>query len=139
MDIEIKSYEFPLAHENWRVYLTSPEVEVLVACVEAAPVGHIVLAMEGTILRLAVKPDFRRTNIGTRLLSRATDAAREFGLDMLQIVVPEVHCCPGHPDDVSAFLMANEYTATAIIEDYIFMYGQYIDGYKFVSPEWLKT
>jgi GNAT superfamily N-acetyltransferase len=139
MDIDLKCYEYPLDYSAWRVYITSPDIELLVATIEAAPIGFIVFT-KTEILRLAVKAAYRKEGTGSRLINNALDSARQAGGDKLDIIVPETSCLPGHPDDVSAFLMGNNFVAKPpIIEGIFEMYGRPVDGYCFESPEWLHT
>lgn len=86
-----------------------------------------------TISRFGVMPEHRRKGFGTLMLEATQRHAELMGADYLHVIVPEIHCCPGDPDDVSEFLNVNAFNTTGAI-DYGFdtMYGDKVDGFHWV-------
>ncbi len=133
VDIDIKSYHFPWSVDTWRRFAASKSCNILLASVKAEPIAVCAwrtCGKDAEIMKLATKPDFR--NLGAAIgLLRMMEATE---LQEVGIVVPEINCFPGHPDDVSRWLSARGYRAIApIIKDRFHMYGKYYDGFKFTK------
>jgi GNAT superfamily N-acetyltransferase len=107
-----------------------------VAVIRGEPIGFAVfIPVEGDvdILRLGVKPCHRRQGIGTRLLDYIQDFAKEQKSLRMTMTIAEIFCDPGHPDDVSVWLSAYGFrTEPPLIKEYAYMYGQWVDGFRFV-------
>jgi len=140
MDIDLKSYFTPFTLDEWRAIADDATCELLVATCEGVPVGVVIWRKnrkekEGEIVRLGVKPCERNSGIGSQLLEAVEYEALRVRLDKLYMVVPEVKCSPGDPDDVSVWLRVNGFRATLpIIPAVTQMYGRSIDGYRFEKP-----
>jgi len=139
-DIEIKCYEGAKGLDWWRETIKDPNKHAVIAAVHKVPVGFVVWH-EATrtsdrtaeVERLAVKPAFRRRGAGTKLLRDVVTGASIIGLTQLRIVVPESICFPGHPDDVSEWLGARQFSAVRIIPDHFEAYGSKEDAFVFIG------
>lgn len=133
-DIDLKSYHYPWGGDKWKL-LDEKDHSVCLAIEALKPVGFVIWKGEKAldcILRLAVKPQNRGRGIGTMLLDRVFSAARVKRFREISTVVPEIHCLPGHPDDVSQWLLAYGFLARPpIIKEYAQMYGELVDGFQF--------
>lgn len=136
-DIDLKSYEYPWPIEKWRTLAADPTCIILIASFKAEPISVCAWQKkpavdEAEILRLATKPTFRNMGIGTLMLRTTEAEARDNDLHELVIIVPEINCFPGHPDDLSCWLVARDFHAvTPILKDQFYMYGKSCDGFKF--------
>jgi GNAT superfamily N-acetyltransferase len=90
---------------------------------------------EVTLEKIGVRPDSRNRGTGTKLLWHVVRQARNIGATQVTLLVPEINCFPGHPDDVSQWLLGRRFrTKAPIVKNYAFMYGQWVDGFQFVRP-----
>lgn len=139
VDIDIKGYDYPWPLERWRDLTEDPTCVIMLAILQVEPVGACVwqkkpAVKEGEILRLTTKPAYRERGIGSFLLQTVESEARENGLQEMVIIVPELKCFPGHPDDVSQWLLERGYRAVKpILTNHFCMYGNKCDGFKFAS------
>lgn len=139
VDIDLKGYVYPWSIDKWREIAADSTCIILLASFKVEPIGVCVwqkkpATKEGEILRLAVKPSHRCQGIGTLLLHNVETEAKENNLQEMVIVVPEINCFPGHPDDVSKWLLEQGYQAvTPILKNHFHMYGSYCDGFKFIN------
>ena len=137
VDIDLKSYAYPLSVDGWRKLADDPTCVILIAAFKVAPVAVCVwqkkpAVKEGEILRLATKKKHRNLGAGSYLLKAAERGAKDYELDKVTIVVPEINCFPGHADDVSQWLLKREFQAVPpILKNRFYMYGQRCDGFKF--------
>jgi GNAT superfamily N-acetyltransferase len=133
--LDIKSYDYPMEIEFFRTKFSEEEdvpCKAYLAIIQNKSVGYIMLS--GTeILRLCVTPKFQRKGIGTAVLNHAENNLRNAGFRSVSIVVPECHCNKDNPDDVSVFLLGNDYLAKEILWNKFDMYGRNWDGYKFTK------
>lgn len=136
-DIDLKSYLYPWDSDIWRKLANDKACYIVTSSLDFTPTGFIVWRTDDDtcqILRLGVKPCARNSGSGSALLSHAEDWAIAHHLASIFMVVPEINCFPGHPDDVSVWLRNRHYKATLpVIEDVAVMYGKHVDGYKFVK------
>lgn len=137
MDIDIKSYEYPWSIEQWKKLADGLQYVILVALVKNVPVGFVAYDRtqgEVEILRIAVKPSYRRKGIGTKLLYTVEKGAGT--LNRIRIVVPEIQCFPGHEDDVSQWLLKRGYVAVPpILKNHFQFCGNNIDGFTFIKEQ----
>jgi GNAT superfamily N-acetyltransferase len=135
-DIDMKSYQYPWPYEHW---ITLGEDETYHWCVAAKgvePVGFAVWqdhphAVE--IHRLAVKPADQGEGTGTSLMDYVCGYAKDCFFNRVVVVVPEINCLPGDPDDVSGWLAMQGFKAEPpILKDHVCRYGTLIDCYTFV-------
>ena len=137
IDIDIKSYMYPWSLKQWRAVTIDPACDITVATIKMEPIAVCIWQKnsknEAEILKLATKPAYRGHAAGTLLLHSVSLAAVKQGLKRIIIIIPEINCFPGHPDDVSVWLLERMFTAVKpILKDRFIMYGQPCDGYKFV-------
>ena len=138
-DIDIKGYDYPWDLDKWRSLTEDPACVIMLATLEMEPVGVCVwqkkpAVKKGEILRLTTKPAYTGRGIGSFLLRTVESEARENGLREIVIIVPEIKCFPGHPDDVSQWLLNRGYCAVKpILTNHFRMYGSKCDGFKFAS------
>jgi GNAT superfamily N-acetyltransferase len=139
VDIDLKSYDYPWSVDKWRKFVTDPTCMILLASFKVEPVGMCIwqkkLAIkEAEILRIATKPAYRGKGAGIFLLHGVETGAKEHGLEKVTVIVPEIKCFPGYPDDVSQWLLNRGYKAiTPILKDHFYMFGGRCDGFKFVK------
>ena len=134
-DVDLKSSHYPWSPKLWDT-LEDPRCKLCVAIYKAEPIGFVVYRLQGQdveILRLGVKPLQRQQGIGTALMNSVLGYARVEKALRLTITIAEIMCMPGHPDDVSVRLSKYGFRAEPpIIEKYAYMYGQWVDGFRFV-------
>jgi GNAT superfamily N-acetyltransferase len=132
IDIDIKSYHFPWSVGQWRKFAGGKMCSILLATIKAEPVAVCAWKKSGKdaeILRLATKPAYRGLGAASLLLYTVESTK----LQKVSIIIPEINCFPGQPDDISAWLLSRGYQATVpILKDYFHMYGKHYDGFKFV-------
>ena len=133
VDIDIKSYHFPWSVDKWRKFAGDKTCSILLAMIKVEPVAVCAWKKSGKdaeILRLATKPAYRGLGAGSLLLH----AMESTDLQEVTVIVPEINCFPGHPDDISAWLLARGFRASApILKDHFHMYNKHYDGFKFAK------
>ena len=143
-DLDVKCYDYPLLMEQWKTLVESSGkagearcvlVEYQSAIGSNKPIGFGVWQLldgDFHILRLGTVKPYRRRGIGHLIVDTIVKDAKKKDIKIIKITVPELHCQPGDPDDVSAFLAKMGFKATGrIYTDWKFMFGQYRDGYEF--------
>ena len=140
MSLDLKCYHYPMDGESWAQLVRESGVKgkhrVVIAETALDKVGFAIWDHnddgETELMRLGVHPQFRRCGIGTRLVAEVLKSAMSEGSDNIRVVVPEIHCCPGDEDDVSAFLDSCEFKTTGeIVYEFKEMYGRKVDGFVF--------
>lgn len=138
--LDLKCYPYPLTLDKWKDLANNAgkkAVPKVVVCeVLRKPCGFAVWNNVdedvARIIRLGVVPGFRKNNIGTLLLNKVKHHCQIAKIDKLRVIVPDIHCLPGDPDDVSGFLSKSMFHTTGeVIHDFRFMYGDWRDGYVF--------
>lgn len=133
IDIDIKSYHFPWSVNKWRKFAENKVCSILLATIKAEPIAVCAWRKSGKvaeILRLGTKPAYRGLGAASLLLNVMESPE----LQEVTMIVPEINCFPGHPDDVSAWLLLRGYQATVpILKKHFHMYGKQYDGFKFVK------
>lgn len=138
--LDLKCYHYPLNMTSWRELLRESgkpmRGRVTVAEYGRYKIGFAVwlnLDKETIeIMRLGVHPDYRRRGIGSLLLSKIMADAQHQQAKTLRITAPDIHCEPGHPDDVSDFLINSGFKTTGeVVSDFKRMYGDMVEGYIF--------
>ena len=138
--IDLKCYHYPMSMKSWQELLNGSgkrgQARVVVTEVYRKPAGYAMWTFDedhtGILHRVGVLPKFRRNGIGTVLVAAALKHSFENHVDTMRITVPDIHCCPGDVDDVSAFLNACEFNTTGeIVPEFKTMYGELVDGYVF--------
>lgn len=137
-DLDLKCYHYPWTPEQWGETVGDNPAKWCLATIRDRPVGFAIWQQVkdvGLLQRLGVRPDSRKRGVGTELLSYVLRCVRNTGATELNLMVPEIHCFPGHPDDVSAWLLTRGFRAKPpIVPEWGYMYGQWVDGFCFVKP-----
>lgn len=137
-DLDLKCYHYPWSAEEWTATVGDDPAQWCLATIRDRPVGFAIWRIspgEVILNRLGVRPDARKQGIGTELLRHVIRYARARLAQKITLMVPELHCFPGHPDDVSAWLLTRGFRAEPpIVHKYAYMYGQWVDGFCFVKP-----
>ena len=139
--LDLKTHQYPMPLKEWQTKLSGSgkqdQARIVLCVVAGLPVGFAMWSIDNEhnishLLRLGVLPDFRLHGLGRLLVHACAQHSYEMRCDKVKIVVPDLNCSPGDPDDVSAFLNKLEFTATGeIIPEWGEMYGEPIEGYAF--------
>jgi hypothetical protein len=138
--LDLKCYPYPLTLDKWKDLANNSgkkaAPKVVVCEVLRKPCGFAVWNSEdfevARIIRLGVVPASRKKGLGTLLLNKVKHYSQIKQIDKLQVIVPDIHCQPGDPDDVSGFLSKSLFHTTGeVIHDFRYMYGDWRDGYVF--------
>jgi GNAT superfamily N-acetyltransferase len=143
-DLDLKTYQYPLELDQWQARINGSgkpdESMIVVTEVYRKPVAYAMWNIDkehnGVHLeRLGVLPKFRRNGLGSRLIQRCMQYGYDKFCEEVRIVIPSIYCCPGEPDDVSAFMNANQFKPNGTIAHNMRkMYGESVDGYVFARP-----
>lgn len=154
-DLDIKCYPYPLEMQDWHKLVNGAgkksEARVIIVEWNGTPIGFAVWNYEqierkdkqgqtetldvAYVVRLGVAPAYRRRNVGMLLRDTVLIDARKKSLDVVRMTVPDLHCNPGDPDDVSVWLNRMGFRATGEIKErFMVMYGDWREGYIFESP-----
>lgn len=132
--LDLKCYHYPLENDAWSwIFLESTCVTYMVYIHKKA-VGYGVIEAVGDnlrIWRLGVLKQFRGLGAAKALLKRAEELRAATKSKALDVVIPEIHCLPEDPDDVSVFLKLQGFRAVGIKKDRFDMYGCKYDGFIF--------
>ena len=138
LDIDLKSYDYPWTITKWREISGDEDYTLLIATLKAQPVSMCVWRRRkdaadcAEIVKLATKPRNQGQGLAALLLNRVEGNMRSAGIKKAVFAVPEIKCFPGHPDDVSAWLLARKYKPVKpILRDEYCMYGSMCDGFQF--------
>lgn len=132
LDLDIKCYEYPLTHAQWRD--ASQTAIGAVATFNGNLVGMVMFRKvdcDVEVLRLAVSPLHRRQGLGRRLLWNVILYGRQISAHRVCLVVPERQVSPGSPEDLSGWLTKFRFTAGRTIRDAYYSYGEPEDGVEF--------
>ena len=138
--LDLKSYPYPFTLERWKELTresgkkSKPKVVVCEILRKPCAFALWNLADEDTarLIRLGVIPRFRRNGIGRILMNKVKHHCQIERVDKIQVIIPDIHCQPGDPDDVSGFLSKTLFHTTGeVISDFRYMYGEWRDGYVF--------
>ncbi|OGN96977.1 MAG: hypothetical protein A2Z77_00575 [Chloroflexi bacterium RBG_13_51_36] len=133
-DLDMRCYFYPVPEVGWSHALLDSACVVNMVKLSNRPLGYSIVEPLGKglrIHRLGVLKKFRGIGVAKRLLHKAEDMRRDTGADALTIMVPEIHCLPGDPDDVSGYLKSQGFLAYATQLDAFRMYGRKYDGIIF--------
>jgi len=134
-DCDIKCFDYGWDDEEWSHVFKTHVVRI--AHCYGTPIGFVVFVLmaEGPpavqILKLGVKPNFRRRRVSLMLLRAVMGFAMSAGLHEIESVVPEMMCRPGEPRDITGWLAKVGFKGTGVIRNYIQNMGTVEDGYKF--------
>lgn len=137
-DLDLKCYHYPWGPEQWSETVGTNPAKWCLAMDKDRAVGFAIWRDspdEVTLEKLGVIPDSRRRGTGTKLLRHVIKYSRSSRARQVTLLVPEINCFPGHPDDVSQWLLGRRFRAKPpIVRNHAFMYGQWVDGFQFVRP-----
>jgi N-acetylglutamate synthase-like GNAT family acetyltransferase len=137
LDIDLKGYDYPWTISKWREISNDAEFTLLIATLKVQPVSMCVWRWKvgserAEIVKLATKPYYQGQGFATLLLNKVESDMRSAAVREAVITVPEIKCFPGHPDDVSAWLLARKYKPIKpVLKDEYCMYGSMCDGFQF--------
>lgn len=138
--LDLKCYPYPLSLDKWKALAgesgKKAKPKVVVCEVVRKPCGFAVWRdvdeNVARIVRLGVVPKCRKHGIGRLLLKKIIHHCQIERKDKLRVIVPDLHCQPGDPDDVSGFLSKHMFHTTGeVVDGFRFMYGDWRDGYVF--------
>ena len=137
MDIDLKSFNNPFNTVTWRKYCQNGTVSILLATFNKLPIGFILWQeVDGYagIVRLAVKPNYRKQGAGNFLLRAVEVAARAHGLREVVVIVPETNCSSDAVNNISSWLLRRGYFAKLpIVKDFCQVCGTLVDGFCFIK------
>ena len=130
IDIDVKSYDHAWLPEDWALAWEDPDTSIHVATHYGTPVGFMVTEREdhggkllNHIYKIAVKEQFRGSNVGKKLLSRAYEEAKEFGMQYLSLAVPETMTHQDNPRYCLPWIEKMGFKATELIKDGTTLWG----------------
>ncbi len=137
-DLDLKCYHYPWSPDDWTSATSGDDpARWCIATIRDRPIGFAIWRQAkdtGLLQRIGVRPDSRKQGIGTEILRHVLRRVRDSGASELSLIVPEINCFPGHPDDVSAWLLTRGFRAKPpIVPKYSYRYGQWVDGFCFVK------
>ena len=135
-DLDLKSYHYPWGAEEWQATAGKDPAKWCLAFLKSKPIGFAIWRNaddEVDLLRIGVRIDSRGCGVGTELLLHVVKYAGMHGMSRVALTIPEINCFPGHPDDVSEWLLRRKFCATPpIVKSHVYRYGQWVDGFRFV-------
>ncbi len=134
IDIDLKCFDFAWLPEDWRE--ASKDSFACVATWNGTPIGMVIFARtmynDIEVLKIAVKPSYRKCGIASRLLYNCILYGQEIQATRMVMVVPESRLNPDAPDDLSQWLLRRGFRAQVpLLHDYFMFYGHPEDGVLF--------
>lgn len=143
-NLDTKAYHYPLALEAWQEAVKGSgkkgEARIVVAELGKKAVAYGMWSIdtkknEVVLDRLGVLPEYRLSGLGKLFILACMEFANKEMCDTIKITVPDLHCQPEDPDDVSVFLNRMGFKTTGkCIDDWKIMYGEMREGYEFTKP-----
>lgn len=133
-DIDIKTYFYPVPDDGWAHALVDSSCVVYMVRLGRHHIAYMIVEPSKHNLRvhrLGVIRQYRGHGAAKMLLTKAEELRRATKSKALEVIVPEIHCLPGDPDDISLFLKFQGFKATGIKLDFFTMYGRKYDGFIF--------
>jgi len=133
-DIDIKTYFYPVSDEGWAHVLTDSSCMAYLVRIGHKHVAYMILEPSKdnlSVHKLGVLKQYRGLGAAKKLLERAEELKQATKSRALEVLVPEVHCLAGDPDDVSLFLKFQGFKAAGVRKDFFRMYGRRYDGIVF--------
>jgi GNAT superfamily N-acetyltransferase len=114
-DMDIKCNEDDWwSEEDWLYRLQF--AGTLVMCHFGEPIAFIAVdalnSHIASVVKLVVRPRFRRLRVASQLIADAEVILRERGYDILRLYVPDRRLDPRKSDDLSAFVIRNGFRAS---------------------------
>ncbi len=134
LDVDVKCFDDPWTIENWREVFGDQQKFKLMATYFGSPIGFAVWERTHdsmNVIRLAVKPTYRRSGTGSQLLKAIEASAYNLQLFKVTFPVTESLCCPGDPRDVSQWLIKRGARAGSIVKNGGFYMGKEEDAFLF--------
>lgn len=139
--LDLKCYHYPMPLKMWQEYVNGSgktgQARVVICEVFTTSAGFAMWNIaedqeSAQLLRIGVLPKFRRNGLGRLLVKSCIHDASRAKCERINVIVPDLHCDPGHPDDVSVFLGRVGFITTGkVIHSWRTMYGGWVDGYEF--------
>lgn len=113
---DLKCYTDNWDYELWR--MAGECFGIKVATVKNAVVGFVVYERDDNdpkevcIVKMGVKPAYRRRRIATHLVEAIVEFTRLIEANFISLMTPEALISPGNDDDVSGFLSSVGFRAT---------------------------
>jgi GNAT superfamily N-acetyltransferase len=132
-DIDLRSNFYPLEDDAWAYAVVDGQCANYGASIGKVMVGFALAEQSESLLimRLCVRPNYRHNGVGSKLMDKMVSLAHDLHVPTLSITIPEIHCFPGDPDDVSLWLKWKGFRATKVLKNIYYMYGDTIDGFRF--------
>jgi len=137
-EIDLRCYDYPMGYTELKTLIACYDAFCVIAVDEKLhTIGYAIFKKESAagileIMRLAVLPKYRRQGVGSMLLLAGRDYGITANLYEMFTMVPEILCCPGQPDDMSAWLLASGFKAVLpMVPAAFLMYGKTVPGIKF--------
>jgi GNAT superfamily N-acetyltransferase len=134
LDIDLKCFEFPWTIDEWKTL--GERCLGTIATVNRTPIGFVLFRSDDDgdmeIVKIAIKPGYRRHGIASRLLDNCVRFARETRTHCLHLVIPERLVYPDTPDEISGWLCHVQFQPTVpLLRDRFEYYGRLEDGIRF--------
>lgn len=140
-EVDLRAYDYPLGYSELKTLLACRECFTVIASDSRNTIiGYAVFKLDRSagnmeIVRLGVTPKYRGQGAGSKLLDAGNDHGVTSKMYEMFILVPEILCNPGDPDDVSRWLGFKDFRAVVpTVPAAFYMYGQTVTGIKFVRP-----
>jgi ribosomal protein S18 acetylase RimI-like enzyme len=128
-DCDIKCFDYVWSDDEWEFAATNYAIKV--GHWYGTPVGFAVFMLGEkqavTVIKVGVKPNFRKRGIGRNLFNEAFRFAVSMGAAELNCIVPETLCLPDEPQCILPWLKKMGMKGTGIVKNYL----QNEDGYEF--------
>ena len=134
LDIDIKCFDYCWSGDDWRTVASAEKVKVLVATWYGTTLGFAVTEPSESGLfmpKLAIKPNYQNRGLGRILLGKVWERAYTLELSKIETVVSETMCDPSVDRNAATWLLKMHFKATGVKKQFVKLYGQYEDGYKF--------
>lgn len=139
-DLDVRTYFYPLTNDGWAYVFNDNACVVYLCTIGKRSIGFMILEPSGNNMRLhrlGILRQFRGLGAAKLLMRKAEEFRAATKSAALEVTVPEIHCAPGDPDDVSVFLKWQGFKATGVKTDFYSMYGRKYDGFVFErGPQW---
>ena len=133
-DLDLKTYHYQIDDNGWKYAFSDDGCVVYTIKISRTHIGFMITQPHRhnlRIVRMGVRKRYRGLGAGKKLLQKAEEMQVVTMAHKLEAEVPEIHCLPGDPDDVSMWLKFQGFRATRVRADAFPMYGNLYDGILF--------
>ena len=137
LDIDIKCFETAWTVEEWSKVGHSQEYALSVATNFGTPIGFAVFTKNEDsieVVKLAVKPAYRRKGVSLLLLNAGVDYATSRNIGKLSIIVPESTVYPGERNTSDWLASVGFQAEKPFLKNHFTSYGEPEDGVSFTMP-----